>query len=281
MHGKIVMITGANSGIGKEAAIRLAAKGAHLVAVCRNADKGRKAVEEIRSFSGNPSVDLMLADMSSLESVRRLARDFTTKFGRLDVLINNAGARFGKLMITADGYEQTFAVHYLAPFLLTLLLRDMLIKSAPSRVVNVSSGAHSAGHMDFENLMGEKYYNGTDAYCRAKLAMVMFTLELAEKWKDKGVTVNVLHPGVVKTRFMKNSSGLYAIVGTIMVALKGISAEKGAETTIYLASSQEMEGVTGKFFHFKNTIPHNPEADDLVIRDRLWKMSERMTGIVA
>ena len=251
------------------------------MAVCRNASKGRRAVEEIRSLSGNPSVDLMLADMSSLESVRRLALDFKAQFDRLDVLINNAGARYGKRTITADGYEQTFSVHYLAPFLLTLLLRDVLIKSTSSRVVNVSSGAHSVGHMDFENLMGEKYYNGTDAYCQAKLALVMFTLELADKWKDKGVTVNALHPGVVKTNFMKNSSGLYAIVGTIMVAFKGISAEKGAETTIYLASSQDVEGVTGKFFHFKNPIPHNPEADNLVLRNRLWKMSERMAGIVA
>lgn len=275
------MITGANSGIGREAAIRLAAKGAHVVAVCRNADRGRKAVEEIRSVSGNPSVDLMLADLSSLASVRRLALDFTAKFGRLDVLINNAGARFGKRIITADGYEQTFTVHYLAPFLLTLLLKDALIKSAPARVINVSSGAQSMGHIDFENLMGEIHYNGTDAYCRAKLALVMFTLGLAERWKDKGVVVNVLHPGVVKTQFMKNASGLYAIVGTIMVALKGISAEEGAETTIYLASSQEVAGVTGKFFHFKNSISHNPEADDIVIRDRLWNMSERITGITA
>src|SRR5215217_1675484 len=242
MGEKVCLITGATSGIGKATAMGLASMGASVVMVGRDRGRGEAAMAEIRGKSANASVDLLLADLSSQEEIHRLADVFKESYPRLDVLINNAGVIRSKRIMTADGIEMTFAVNHLAYFLLTKVLLDVLKASAPSRIVNVASGDHSNATIDFDDLQGEKGYKGAKAYSQSKLANVLFTYELARRLEGTGITANCLHPGAgVRTNF---GSGVSGVFGFMVRALRPlmISPEKGAETSIYLASSPEVEG---------------------------------------
>ncbi|MFQ5793638.1 MAG: SDR family oxidoreductase [Candidatus Bipolaricaulia bacterium] len=257
MQGKTRIVTGANSGIGKATALGLAKLGVTVVMVCRNPRKGEAAMAEIKAQSGNESVDLMIADLSSQQSIRQLVADFTDRYQRLHVLINNAGLHLSRRFVTADGIETTFAVNHLASFLLTNLLLDVLKASAPARIVNVTSSAHSRT-MDFDNLQGEKQYNGMQTYTQSKLANILFTYELARRLEGTGVTVNCLHPGTVRSGLQRNLPRIFRLLRLFFA-----TPEKGAETSIYLASSPEVEGVSGKYFSDKRR-PNHPRV--LMIR---------------
>ena len=219
LAGKVCIVTGSNSGIGKETAFALAEMGANVVMVVRNQEKGQKALEEIVTKTGNHSVSLMVCDMSSMASIRGFASDLKKSYDHLDVLINNAGAEFVKRQLTAEGFEQTFAVDYLAPFLLTYELLDLLKASAPSRIINVSSGLAKNGKVDFYDLQNKKNYKGMQAYSNAKLMLMMFTYELSRRLAGTGVTVNVLMPGFVATNLGKNSGSLRSAIMFTMVGL--------------------------------------------------------------
>jgi retinol dehydrogenase-14 len=281
MHGKVCLITGATSGIGKATAMGLASMGASVVMVGRDRGRGEAALVEIKEGSPNASVDLMLADLSSQEEVRRLADEFKEAYPRLDVLINNAGVFRSERTTTPDGLETTFAVNHLAHFLLTDLLLDVLKASAPSRIVNVSSGDHSNGTIDFDDLQGEKGYKGAKAYSQSKLANVLFTYELARRLEGTGVSANGLHPGAgIRTNF---GSGVSGVLGFTVRALTPLmkSPEKGAETSIYLASSPEVEGLSGRYFAKKAGARSSVVSHDERLARRLWEVSEDLTNLPA
>ena len=272
------MVTGANSGIGKATAMGLAEMGATVILVCRSKEKGEAALSEMREKSGNNSLDLMLADMSSMQSVRQLASEFRRKYDRLHVLVNNAGLFMFTRTTTGDRLETTFEVDYLSHFLLTGLLIDLLKATAPSRLVEVSSIAHYNGHIDFDDLQGEKGYGGWRAYSQAKLAQVLFTYELARRLKGTGVTANCLHPGAVATNIWSRPLGR---AGFIMKLLRlfMMGPEGGAKTPIYLASSPDVEGVSGKYFTNKKEKESSKESNDEQVARRLWLVSEELTGL--
>ncbi len=278
MAGRVCMVTGANSGIGKATAMGLAEMGATVILVCRSKEKGEAALSEMREKSGNNSLDLMLADMSSMRSVRQLASEFRRKYDRLHVLVNNAGLFMFTRTTTGDRLETTFEVDYLSHFLLTGLLIDLLKASAPSRLVEVSSVAHYNGHIDFDDLQGEKGYGGWKAYSQAKLAQVLFTYELARRLKGTGVTANCLHPGAVATNIWSRPLGR---AGFIMKLLRlfMMGPEGGAKTPIYLASSPDVEGVSGKYFTNKKEKESSKESNDEQVARRLWLVSEELTGL--
>src|SRR5437763_8003497 len=249
MHGKICMVTGANSGIGKATALALAQMGATVVMVCRDRARGEQARSEITTTSGNNAVDLLQADLSSQQSIRQLVEDFQHHYTHLHVLINNAGAAFpGRRRETVDGVEMTFAVNYLAPFLLTNLLLDVLTASTPARIINVSSASHKSGYIQMDDLQGEKHNRSMRAYPQSKLAIVLFTYELARRLQGTGVTANCLDPGFVATNIGQTGASLPVRLLIKLIGSFGTSPEKGAKTSIYLASSPEVEGVTAKYF---------------------------------
>lgn len=280
MQGKICMITGATDGIGKVSAHALAKQGATVIVVGRNRQKSMKTVSEIRQESGNANVEYMLADLSSQKAIRELAQQFISKYKQLHVLLNNAGAMFMSRQESVDGIEMTFALNHLNYFLLTHLLLDTLKASAPARIVNVSSRAHKRlKTLDFDNLQGETSYSGTSAYMISKLGNVLFTYELAKRLKGSQITVNALHPGVVATQFGANNGGWFGRALRKFANLFCISIEEGAKTNIYLASSPEVEGVTGKYFVECKAIPSSKISYDEEVARRLWKVSEALTGI--
>src|SRR6267378_891369 len=278
MEDNVVMITGANSGIGRAASLALAKMGATLVMVARNKERGEAARSEIIRKSQNNSVDLLLADLSSLESVRQLTTDFKKKYPKLDVLINNAGLFNQRRRVTADGYENTFATNYLASFLLTNLQLDLLKASAPSRIINVSSVGHYNGHINFDDLNLEEEYGGWKAYGQSKLALVLFTHELAKKLQGTGVTVNAVHPGTVATKIWSRPFGP---VGFIMALPKLFmtSPEKGAETIVYLASSSDAKGLNGEYLEKLKVKKSSDESYDEEIAQRLWDVSAKLTHL--
>ena len=280
MSGKICMVTGATSGIGKVTAQALAAKGATVIVVARSQSRGEETVNEIKAKTGNQSVILMVADLSSQASVRQLAQNFKQHYSRLDVLVNNAGVFNFQRMVTVDGLENTFATNHLGHFLLTNLLLDTIKTSAPSRIINVSSDASQSGKIDFDDLQGEKRYSVAKAYSQSKLANVLFTVGLAKRLQGTGVTANSLHPGLVATNFGQNNGRLWGLVFRL-VYLVGISPEKGAETQIYLATSPDVANVTGKYFDKKKPVEPNPAAKDDATVERLWKVSEQLTGMAS
>jgi len=287
MKNKICIVTGSNSGIGKETALSLAKMGAHVVMVVRNQERGEKARLEIVKQTGN-NIDLMICDLSSMDSIRRFAEEFKKKYDRLDVLVNNAGALFDKREVTSEGFERTFAVNYLGPFLLTHELLDLLKSSAPSRIINVSSGLAKNGKVDLDDLQSEKNYAGTKAYARVrapvyantKLMLMMFTYELARRLKGSGVTANVLMPGFVATNLGKNSGSLSSSIMFKMVRPMQVSAKKGAETSVYLASSDEVNDVTGKCFAKKKEVITCPESYNEELQKSLWNKTEIMLRLV-
>jgi NAD(P)-dependent dehydrogenase (short-subunit alcohol dehydrogenase family) len=280
MKGRRVLVTGANAGIGKWTAIGLAERGASVVLHARNPEKGRAAQEEVKQASGGAPVDLLLADFASLAEVRRLAAELLERFDRLDVLVNNAGLISSRRVETADGYESTFAVNHLAPFLLTNLLLDRLIASAPSRIVTVSSRAHLRGDLDFDDLDFQRGYQGMTAYSRSKLANVLFTRELARRLEGTGVTANCLHPGVVRSDFGAGGdlAGVMGMSWSLMQPFL-LSPRQGAETSIYLASSPEVEGVSGEYFDRRRVARTSSRARDMATAGRLWRVSAERVGI--
>src|SRR5256714_8787580 len=280
MQGKICMVTGANSGIGKATALALAQMGATVVMVCRDRARGEEARSEITTKSRNNAVDLLQADLSSQESIRQLVEHFKQRYTQLHVLINNAGAAFPGRRETVDGLEMTFAVNYLAPFLLTNLLLDKLKASAPTRIVNVSSGSHQSGYIKMDDLVLEKGYRLMRAYGQSKLALVLFTYELARRLQGTGVTANCLHPGFVATNIGQNGVGSVgrSIVKLIFSRL-GISPEEGAKTSIYLASSPEIEGVTGKYFAKSIPVRSAPISYDETLQGQLWDESVKLVNL--
>jgi retinol dehydrogenase-14 len=278
MGGKVVLITGGTSGIGKAAATALAAMGAEVVVTGRSKERGETAVEEIRRGSGNEGVSLVLADLSVQAEVRRLAEEFGRTHDRLDVLVNNAGAVFSKREETVDGFERTFALNHLAPFHLTNLLLGPLKESAPSRIVTVSSEARRGAKIDFEDLQSERRYRGFPVYGMTKLANILFTYELAERLRGTGVTANCVHPGPVNTNFGMNNRGLMAL---FIRAFKPFmrTPEQGADTLIYLASSPEIGETSGRYFSDRKVISSLEEPHDVSAQKRLWEESEELTNL--
>ena len=276
MQGKICIVTGANSGIGKATALGLAQMGATVVMVCRDRARGEAAQSEIKAKSGNDAVDLLLADLSSQQSIRQLAENFKQRYTRLHVLINNAGAFYLTRHESVDGLEMTFAVNYLAPFLLTNLLLDVLKTSAPARIVNVASESHEAGYIKMDDLQAKKRYRPMRAYGQSKLALVLFTYELARRLHGTGVTANCLHPGFVATHIAQGGLGPIARTAAKPIFLFGISPEEGAKTSIYLASSPDVEGVTGKYFVKRAPKRSAPISYDESLQRQLWEESAKL-----
>jgi retinol dehydrogenase 14 len=274
----VAVVTGASQGIGKAAALDLARSGATVVAIARNRERGEAAVADIKAQSGNEHVNLLLADLSSQQEIRRLADELLKRYPRIDVLINNAGAVNMRRGVTVDGIEMTFAVNHLAPFLLTNLLLDRLKASTPARIVTVSSDASTAGKIDFEDLGGERGYKGWRAYSQSKLANILFSNELARRLDGSGVTANAVHPGTVSTGFGKNNRG-WLRWGITLAGPFMLKPEQGAQTVVYVASSPTLEGVTGKYFAKSKEAAPPPAARDEAVARKLWDVSAQMTGV--
>ena len=276
MSRKVCLVTGATAGIGKITATELSAMGAMLIITGRNQQKTEDTTQEIIRKTGNPSVSYLLADFSDLGQVRSLASSFKDRHPRLDVLINNAGTYFNFRKDTPCGVEMTFLVNHLAPFLLTNLLLDPLKASDSGRIVNVSSESHRQDQMDFNNLGFQKGYFGFKAYARSKLANILFTYELARRLENTDVTVNALHPGHVATDIWKTNFSFFGPVLKWIMARFALTPEQGADNSIYLASSPELEGTTGKYFIQRVPKPSSPISYDENVAKKLWEISENL-----
>ena len=281
MHGKVVLVTGATAGLGKVTARQLAELGATVILAGRSREKCESIVADIKKQGGSPHVDYLLADLSSMQQVRDLAAAFQQKHDRLDVLVNNAGGLFLTRRESVDGFEMTFALNHLSYFLLTHLLLDTLKASAPSRIVNVSSGAHYGGALDFDDLhYTKRRYHRFQAYSDSKLMNVLFTYELARRLEGSGVTANVLHPGLVATDFgLTNNRNPVTWLLRRLANLVSISEEEGAETQVYLASSPEVEGVSGKNFERRQEERSSKASYNESDQRRLWDISAEMVGM--
>ena len=279
MKGKVVVITGATSGIGEIAAQRLAAMGARIVLVARDAARGQKTLTRLPSIGSGVPHSIHYGDLSRISECKRVAAEIAAAEPRVDVLINNAGALFGTRHLTADNLEETFATNHMAYFVLTLSLRANLLAAAPARVVSTASDAHKGYTLDFDDLQAAKGYSAIRAYGRSKLCNILFTRELARRWSGKGVTANCLHPGFVATRFGDASGGFLSGVVRIGKALFAITPEKGAETIVYLASSPDVAAISGEYFY--KCRPATPTAGgrDDAAASRLWKESAKLAGI--
>jgi NAD(P)-dependent dehydrogenase (short-subunit alcohol dehydrogenase family) len=278
MEGKVCLVTGATSGIGLVAARELARLGARVVLVGRNPVKCASVIEQIQRQTASAKVEALHADLSALQQVRTLAQQFGERYSRLDVLVNNAGAIWMQRQHTVDGLEMTVAVNHLAYFLLTNLLLDVLKVSAPARIINVSSAAHRRAALDFDDLMGERHYNGWRAYCRSKLMNLLFTFELARRLEGTRVTVNALHPGWVSTGFAGNNGWKGWILQTAAKCF-AISSEEGARTIIYLATAPEVASISGRYFVREQVAPPSPASCDLEATRRLWQVSAELTHL--
>jgi len=279
MSGKTCVVTGANSGIGKETALELARVGTRVLLVCRNVQKGESALEEIRRETKSPELDLLIADMSSLASVRGLAAQIRQKCPKLDVLINNAGAAVPTRTVSADGIEMTIAGDHLGAALLTLLLLDLLKASAPARIINVSSEAQRNARLDMNDIQFERRkYNSLAAYGQSKLLMNAFTFELARRLQGTGVTANCLHPGVVATNIWPaNPPLLFKIILGVMKPFM-LNSKQGAEVTLYLATSPDIEEVSGTYFVKSKPAESSPLSRDPKIAADIWQWTQKMIG---
>ena len=281
MTGKTVLITGGTGGIGRAAAIGLASMGARVGITGRDRARAERAAATIARESGHPAVDVFVADMSSQAEVRRLAGEVLAAYPRLDVLLNNVGGFWAHRHVTADGLEHTFALNHLAPFLLTNLLLERLLASAPARVVTVSSGAQAKGKIDFDDLIGERKYSGQRAYSQSKLANVMFTYELARRLAGTGVTATALHPGMTNTAFSaEDPSRAFAPLVMVMRPFMK-KPDRGADTPVYLASAPEAEGLTGQYFANREPKKSNKASYDTDATARLWRVSADLVGLSA
>lgn len=278
MKGKTCLVTGATSGIGKEIALGLAGMGVAVVIAGRSKERCEAALQEIRAKAGG-DVSYLVADLSSQASVRRLAKDYAAAHSRLDVLVNNAGVFLAKRATTVDGIEYTFAVNHLAPFLLTNLLIDIIKASSPARIITTSSVAHRGARIDLDDIQFEKRsYSGIRAYSQSKLANILFTKELARRLEGTGVTANCFHPGAVRTSLVHDNPWYYRLIWTAGGPFF-LSAEKGADTGVYLASAPGVEGITGKYFVKRRQEEPSVEASDMEAAAKLWDLSEKLTGL--
>jgi NAD(P)-dependent dehydrogenase (short-subunit alcohol dehydrogenase family) len=277
MTGRVCVVTGATRGIGRATAEGLARLGATVVLIARRPEDGRKVSREISDTTG-VAPDVVSADLSSQASIRNAAEELGERYPRLHVLVNNAGIIARQRQLTVDGLEMQFAVNHLAYFLLTNVVLGLLRAGAPSRIVNVSSGAHAGASLDFDDLQSERRYNATRAYSQSKLANILFTYELARRLAGTGVTANCLHPGVIGTKLLADYMGIPAAGGALARTF-GAKAEEGATTSIYLATSPEIEGVSGKYFEQKRPRRSSHESYDEAAARRLWEVSERLTGL--
>jgi len=278
MNGKICLVTGATNGIGKATALALAQMGATVVIVGRNPAKSAAVVSELKHISGNDAVEALIADLSIMAQVRHVAEQFKAKYQQLHVLVNNAGGTFFKRQVTAEGFEKTFALNHLNSFLLTNLLLDTLKASAPARIVNVASDAHKGAQLDFDDLQSEKSRFSLTAYGRSKLATVVFSYELARRLTGTGVTCNVLHPGLVRTGFASNLGAVPSAVFGFFLRFVGLTPEQGAQTSVYLASSPEVENVSGKYWEKSTVVRSDRAAYDKATWTRLWEVSDTMVA---
>lgn len=272
------MVTGATSGIGKVTAYTLASRGAELIVAGRNQQKAEDTVRWIKSGTGNDTIHYLLADFSDLQQVREMATIFRERYERLDVLVNNAGAFFNSRQKTPYGVDMTLLVNHLAPFLLTNMLLDWLKSSPQARIVNVSSDAHKYDTMDFNDLGFNRGYSGMKGYARSKLANILFTYELARRLSKYEVTANALHPGHIATDIWRTN---FSIIGPVLkwvMSFFALSPEEGADNTIYLASSPEVEGLTGKYFVKREAVPSSPISYDKNVAQRLWEISAGLTS---
>ena len=278
MQGKVIVITGATSGIGQVAAERLAGMGARLVLVARDQVRGRAMLARMRERAPGIVHSIHYADLSRLFEMRRAAAEIAAAESRIDVLINNAGALFTSRQVTEDGLERTFATNHMAYVVLTHGLRERLMASAPARVINTASNAHKRARLDFDDLQSAHGYRGFKVYGRSKLCNILYTRELARRWAGTGVTANCLHPGFVATRFADQSGGLFSYI-VRMAKTFAISPEKGADTIVYLASSSEVAHVSGGYFYKCRPVTPSKEAQDDAAAKRLWLESTRLGGL--
>lgn len=282
VNGKTILVTGASRGLGLEASVQLARRGAHVVMVGRDATLTDAARADVVARSGSREVSQLLCDFSCHAAIRRLAETFRTHHDRLHVLVNNAGGVNKARRVTADGFEMTFAVNHLGYFLLTNLLLDLLVESAPARVVTVASIGHRRGSLDFDDLGFERGgYSIMKAYARSKLANVLFATELAHRLAGTGVTSNSLHPGSVATNIWSGAPLWAKPVIALLLRPRFLSAEKGAERVVQLAASAELEGVTGKYFEDGRATTPAPLALDAAVGSRLWDVSAALVGLPA
>lgn len=268
MTAKYILVTGATDGIGKQTALELAKTDATVLVHGRNPERGKAVVEEIRRATGNPNVRLVLADLSKMAEVRQLAESIKGQTPHLDILIHNAGTIMKERVVTVDGFETTFAVNHLAPFLLTHLLLDHVKAATPARIITVASSTHHQGRLKLEDLQKVRRYGPHAAYATSKLANILFANELAKRLAGTGVTSNSLHPGVIGTKMLRENYNM-----------DGDSVEVGAETTVYLATSPEVATVTGKYFIRKRVTATSAEADDPLLQKQLWAASAELLGI--
>lgn len=277
MNGKVCVVTGASSGIGKATSLALARLGADLVLVCRDRSRGEAVLAEVSAVAEASMRQLEIADLSSMREVRDLAERLS-RLDRLDVLINNAGLVLADRRVSADGFEYTFALNHLAPFLLTNLLREKLVASAPARIITVSSAAHRAARLDLADLQLTRHFNGWRAYANSKLANIAFTTELARRLAGTGVTANCVHPGTVNTGFGRDGSALLRF-GLGLGRRFLLPASQGADTVVYLASSPDVEGATGGYYVKRRRRAPSPAASDPAIAKRLWEISAELTSL--
>jgi NAD(P)-dependent dehydrogenase (short-subunit alcohol dehydrogenase family) len=278
MSDKICLVTGATSGIGRATAIALAELGATVVVAGRNERLGRETAEEIRAVTGGRPADYLIADLSSQREVRELARRFRERYPRLDVLVNNAGVITRERTVTGDGIETQLAVNHLAPFLLTHLLVDLLRATSPARIVTVASQVEASGTIDFEDIGGERHYDPIAAYSQSKLANVLFTYELARRLEGSGVTANCLHPGVIATQLLDDYLGRPRML-RFVARLRNPGPAEGARTSVYLASSPEVERVSGKYFVDSRPATSSSRSRDPDLAKKLWEFSAKLTSV--
>jgi NAD(P)-dependent dehydrogenase (short-subunit alcohol dehydrogenase family) len=267
MNDKYILVTGSTDGIGKQTALELAQQGATVLVHGRNPVRGEQVVDEIRRVTGNQRVTLVVADLSKMAEVRQLAERVQAQTPHLDVLLHNAGTMMKTRELTEDGFETTFAVNHLAPFLLTHLLLDPVKAATPSRIITVASTTHTQGRLEFDNLRWDKKFSTYAAYSRSKLANILFANELAERLQGTGVTSNSLHPGVIGTKMLRDHYNM-----------DGDSVEAGAETSVYLATSPDVTTVTGQYFVRKKIAPVAPAVQDMQLQKRLWQVSSEVLG---
>jgi len=280
MSGRVVVVTGATAGIGFEAARAMAARGARVIITARDPTKGAKSVAALKRLAGNDQVEVVLVDFASMAAIRDASVDIHKRTGRIDVLLNNAGAVYTDRQLSTDGLELTFATNHIGYFLFTQLLLDVLKKSAPARIVNVASAAHRAaiGGVTFDDLERKRGYQGFRVYGESKLMNILFTRELAKRLQGTGVTVNALHPGVIASGFGQNNKGLLGFATRHLSKYVSATPAQGAQTSIYLCTSPEVAGVTGRYFaNAKEAKPTKYGVDDDAAR-RLWDISERITA---